>query len=45
VFYVGGVDYGVAFRYDTELTAGKFCLPKLDGLTPEMLVLVQNFKD
>jgi len=44
VFYVGGVDYGVPFRYATELRGGKFCVPKLDALGPAMEELVTNFK-
>ena len=43
VFYIGGVDYGIAFRYATTLAAGKFCVPDLDGLSPDMLTIITEF--
>ena len=32
IYYFGGPDNGVAFRYDTELMAGKFCLPSAEAM-------------
>lgn len=44
IYYFGGPEYGQPFRYDTELVAGRFCLPSPAAMEQVGEKIIEEFQ-